>query len=430
MISDGKMEIILQSLALALIAGSLANGASTVVKDTTGNITYRSIGRVSVDDPAYVRVLQCGNGPPSLWITHFSALTAGEVLTVFNLSSVYPDFSSAKPVVLSSDFKWPNFISMAPAEIGEYLVVPDGFLLLTKETGGVYLLQINCNGASDTIFTNSKPIELTTPKLSWFYHMVHWRDMNGDGRLDAVTARAVSHIFGKPAGQLLWLEQPASDPLNNVPWTEHVLTSGPEFFFVLVDLDPTDDQYEVFAAEFLSEHLGLYVFGLKNNTLLHTRYIDETIGPAYVIEIVDLNNDGKRDLLVGNHVGGKGGGVFAYEFPDDILTGEFKKHILATNFTVTESGSHQAAPGYVNSFKPYTSYAGKPYIFVAGDGSQKAYLLTPTEDDFVYNMTIILSVDGVVGIIALGDIVGDDGWTEFIVPDYDQNWLYGYTFAP
>ena len=391
---------------------------------------YRPLGKISVKDPAFLRVLQCSGGPPSLWITHFSALTPGEVLTVFNLSASYPDFAAAKTQILSSHFKWPNIVSIAPAEIGEYLVVPDGFLVPLKRTGGLYLLKINCGGSanSTSMFTDAEPIEITSPKLSWFYHMVVWRDMNGDGLLDIITARAYEPLFvGKLSGQLIWLEQPKESPLTNVPWVEHVLADGPETVFVLTDLDPNDDQYEVIAPQYFTEHLTLYVFGLSNNSLLYSRYLDESIGPAYMVELVDLNDDGRRDLLVTNHVGGTGGSVYGYEIPTDVQNGEFKRHTLATDFPVTESGSNQFAPGFAYSFKPYTSYVGRPYIFVAGDGSQK---LTPTNTDFTYNKTVILSAEGVVGSIGFGNIVGEKGWNEFFIPDYDAGLIYAYTFGP
>ena len=393
-----------------------------------GGESYQPLGNISVKDPAFVRALSCaGGGPPSLWITNFAAFVAGEVLTVYNLSASYPNFSDAKVRLLSSAFKWPNIISMAPEEIGEYLAVPDGFLVPFKETGGVYLLKIGCNGMT----LASEPIEITKPKRSYFYHMVVWRDMNGDGLLDVVTARVDDPIlFGKPSGQLVWLEQPKSDPLNNVPWTEHSLADGPETVFVLTDLNPNDSQYEVFASQFFTKHLGLYVLGLKNNSLMYSRYLDESIGPAYMVELVDLNNDDSLDLLVTNHVGGEGGSVFGYEIPSDLRNGDFKRHTLADGFPVTESGSNQFAPGFAYSFKPHNSYAGKPYILVAGDGSQRAYLLTPTQADFSYNKTVIISAGGVVGSIGFGDVIGSDGWAEFFVPDYDGNRVFGYTFAP
>ena len=154
---------------------------------------------------------------------------------MFNLSASYPNFSAAKVQLLSSDFKWPNIISIAPEEIGEYLVVPDGFLVPLKETGGLYLLKIDCNSTENLkpLFAATNPIEITAPKRSYFYHMVVWHDMNNDGLLDVVTARTNDPLFiGKPSGQLLWLEQPKSDPLTNVPWNEHLLAEGPETVFM------------------------------------------------------------------------------------------------------------------------------------------------------------------------------------------------------
>ena len=96
--------------------------------------------------------------------------------------------------------------------------------------------------------------------------MMVWRDMNGDGLLDIVTARAFDPLFiGKPSGKLIWLEQPKTSPLANVPWTEHVLVDGPETVFVLTDLDPNDDQYEVIAPQYFTKHLALYAFAINNN---------------------------------------------------------------------------------------------------------------------------------------------------------------------
>ena len=51
-------------------------------------------------------------------------------------------------------------------------------------------------------------------------------DMNGDGLLDVLTARATKPIVGTQSGEMLWLEQPASNPLSGDAWTEHVISSG------------------------------------------------------------------------------------------------------------------------------------------------------------------------------------------------------------
>ena len=418
---------------LVLLASSCMRGGSGTVA------SYRPLGSISLSDPSFVSVLNTSDGaPPSLWITVFSAFGSGKVYSVANVSSVYPDFSKASPVLQSSKFKWPNELSVAPKEIGDYVVVPDGFLVPGKSTGEIYLLSTSCQD-------KCSPIQLTSQKSSWFYGMVQWRDMNGDGRLDILTARATKPIFGKSGGELLWLEQPPSDPLTSVPWEEHSLASGPDVDFLAVDLDPNDDHFEVFATEFFAQRFTLLTISTKNSTVTNTRVIDDSIGSAYSVSMVDLNNDNRKELLVTNHLGNDGGSVFAYEVPDDPLTGEFKRHVLASNFTVTSSGFNQAAPGFAYAFRPSLQYVGKPLILVAGDGSQKAYLLQPTSSgrsspslpassepsvDFSYNCSVVLDAGGIVGSIGVDNLIGSEGWAEFFVPNYSKGELYSYTFSP
>lgn len=415
-----KMALLLAAVGCLLVFWLQGCSAAT------SGYHYRPLGSISITNPSFVRVLQCGSAPsPSLWITEFSGelLKPGKVYTIANVSSFYPDFSAAKPTLVSSNFKWPNLISVAPKEIGDFIVVPDGFLVPGKSTGGIYLL--NCNLQEES----STPIELTSPKLGWFHHMVVWRDMNGDGRLDVLTARATKPIIGHAGGELLWLEQPAENPLTSVPWKEHVIASGPDVIIIVADLNKNDNQFEVFACEFFSERLSVLTISTTNATVTGTRDIDTTIGPAYDAILTDLNMDGSEDLLVTNHKGGNGGEVYAYEIPKDVLNGNYTKHLVANNFTVTESGSNQAAPGFVYTFKPNSNYTGKPFILIAGDGSQKAYVLQPTDKDFVYNKTVLLSVNGVVGSIGLANLVGPDEWAEFFVPDYDENRLYAFAIG-
>ena len=387
--------------------------------------TYRPLGKFDVPHPSFVEVLTCKEGAtPTLWITEFSPLSSGRISAVQNLTALYPDFSKAEPIVVSDGFLWPNEVARAPDELGDYLVVCDGFLVPLKSTGGVYLLESNCTGPLHAV----NRIELTTPKTSWFYHMTRWRDMNGDGKLDLITARATKPIIGSAGGQLLWLEQPQTDPLKNVPWEEHVLADGPDIIFTVADLDPADNVFEVFAAEFFSQKLSVLTISSTNSTVIGSRDIDVTIGPADCVSVVDLNADGTEDLLVSNHEGDAGGSVYGYEIPQDVLGGSYTRHQIATDFPVTEKGFNQASPGFVYAFRPNANYTGKPYILIAGDGSQRAYLLQPTSEEFSYNRTEVLAVNGVVGTVGIGEGIGPNGWTEFFVPDYDEGIVYAYIF--
>ncbi len=398
--------------------------------------TYRQTGEISVSHPSFVQVLrQHDLAPPTLWITEFSGnpVTSGKVYNIKNITSFYPDFSKAKPVLESSNFKWPNQLSVAPGELGDYVTVADGFLVIGKSTGAVYLLQANCSASSHSVGLNDlescKLFEVTNPKSGWFYNTALWKDVNEDGKMDIVTARATKPIIGKTAGELLWLEQPQTNPLSSLPWKEHVLASGPDVGFTLADLKPDDHQFEVFATEFFSKRLTLYTINTTTASV-SSRDIDTEIGPAYSVSVVDLNGDGAKDLLVTNHVGGSGGSVFAYEIPQDILKGNFTKHVIATDFPVTAVGFNEAAPGFAYAFKPHASYVGPQYILVAGDGSKSAYLLQPMEKGFAYNKTVVIAVDGIVGSIAVANLIGSEGWAEFFVPDYGGGKIYAYVFGP
>lgn len=72
----------------------------------------------------------------------------------------------------------------------------------------------------------------------------------------------------------------------------------------------------------------------------------------------------------------------------------------------------------------------RPLIGVAGDGAQRAYVLTPTSDtQLSYNMTTFLQAKGVVGALAIADI-GLDGYADIFAPDYDSGIVHVFTFAP
>merc|ERR1719414_92534 len=68
---------------------------------------------------------------------------------------------------VSSGMQWPNKLSRTPAEVGDFIVVPDGFLPPGKEDGNIFF--VDANGVLCRITANEKGA---------FYHEVEWFDFN------------------------------------------------------------------------------------------------------------------------------------------------------------------------------------------------------------------------------------------------------------
>jgi len=65
----------------------------------------------------------------------------------------------------------------------------------------------------------------TNQPVDWSYHRVIWKDMDGDGDLDALTARFNWPFVTAARTALVWLENPGL-PLAETPsegWNEHVM---------------------------------------------------------------------------------------------------------------------------------------------------------------------------------------------------------------
>jgi len=176
--------------------------------------------------------------------------------------------------------------------------------------------------------------------------------------------------------------------------------------------------------------------------------LDASIGPGFEATVVDLNGDGRLDLLVTNHVGDPAlAGVYAYEAPPagTPLTdaAAWTRHTLASGFVVREAGPNgtQAAPGAARVLAPCAAPVDgtaaaqgaraattKPLISLAGDGDQRFYLLQPTSaapTDWTYSLSLLHDCGGTAGRQAHADVDGD-GCPELFLPCFDSSTVHVY----
>ena len=97
--------------------------------------------------------------------------------------------------------------------------------------------------------------------------------MNGDGRLDFVTARSNAKA---DQGELIWLEHP-SEGLQKTPWAEHLIVSSPDVQFEVVEMAKYPDSYIMFTAEFFSHKLQVYQVSKNGGEVINRRLIDDSI---------------------------------------------------------------------------------------------------------------------------------------------------------
>uniref|UniRef100_A0A7S4NQU5 VCBS repeat-containing protein n=1 Tax=Paramoeba aestuarina TaxID=180227 RepID=A0A7S4NQU5_9EUKA len=429
---QGKMS----KCILGLVFLGILLVGPTPSQATPTSTPWTQVGKFTITDPSFVQIFpQEHKGNDALWITTFSGnpLVSGKVFIAENIADqVASNPNDIKYEKIDGSFEWPNLISYVPngTIVGcpqVIAMVPDGFLVPGKGTGGLYAITTSTNKNGDTLY--SKNISLVEQENGWFYHMVEWRDVNLDGRMDIISARAKSDLVsGTFQGELIWLEQPKSNPLGGA-WEMEVLAQGPDVLFAIADFDKGDNIFQLYAAQFFSSSLSLYdvLEGDKPRVVSQVEIFP--LPSPYDIKIDDLDRDGKLEILCTEHLGGAGGNVTSFTIPpNDYHTPDaYVQTQLMSGYTVTEPGNNQMAPGFVTLMHPdRDGEALPPNMFVAGDGSQSAYYMTH-KGDLEYDQELIIDVDGVVGIVASANM-GPKGENQFFVPDYDGNYILIYSF--
>lgn len=345
---------------------------------------------------------------------------------------------------LANSAVWPNSPDDLPSGVVpgyEGVIWSSGFLVPTKTKGRLEIFNMNAEDPTKTCINIA-----SKDTKDYAYHRVLWKDMDGDGDMDAVTARF--HNANKEQS-FAWMENPG-EAVDG--WTQHeIYTNGPDVNFVNLQLQSNGVDMDCFlTAELWHLRTAIYCIrtgvagGWTNPENVQMRVIDDTVGQAFDVLVDDLNNDGRVDLLLtafnnSRHV--MTGNVLVYEIPDDIFEGQWVRHVIADGFKPA-IGNNKMSPGAPKTFYPSDAYANemvdsKPHrkwIAVSGDDDGHAYVLRPrsdaTDDWSPYEKSVIVSSGGeTVGTLAIGDMDAD-GYTDMIISGYSANKLFVYTYKP
>ncbi|XP_063962511.1 uncharacterized protein LOC129271434 [Lytechinus pictus] len=407
---------------------------------------YKHVGSVPVEKAAFSSLHRVGSTEKfDLSVSTFKSSVKYDVVYVFrdvggqllNGGSWNPGNNLQKEVLVDG-LLWPNEVEPVPVNAFEgdekdYWWVANGFLVPGKEQGSIGLIEAYEAGQDGRCPYHNLTDNGQGEK--WWYHRVYFVDADGDNKLDMLTARADTSGRGVLA-EMVYFKQPSSKPITSTPWDVTVLFDGPDALFRYEKMSVNSaTRHAIFSCQYFAEKLVVSWSDsnppdFKN---MNHRVIEDIVDNRYFdAEIVDLNGDGKEDLLVSiNSM--SNGQLVAFEMPDNWATGTWKRHLIAEGFKphgpiVTEG---MGSPGTTFTFKPDAStFTNKPQIMLTGDDDSNIYVFESMDDsdpaNWEYSKTAIFTTEtgkGTVGAPSVGDVTGD-GLVEVFVPEYSGDLLH------
>ena len=334
---------------------------------------------------------------------------------------------------------WPNDARRIPDGVlpFEGIIVPQGFHSIPS-AGRLSIINLDDENLTEYVVHEGT---LKPPQPS-FFHKVLFHDMDGDGLLDVVTVRSgfkLPPYSYPPFSELVYYKNPGEKLDPNVQWEEIVLYGGspddpfgPDIYLAMHDFDG-DGTPEIVATHFFSgddEDSDPSTPPTKGKIVMYgapfqgswgdvnagnpprVKLIDDSQGFPFSIEIVDLNGDGKMEILATNHqpnclpFPGIQGRVYALEQPASgkVFDDDWTVHVLLDGILPqpTPAGARgmRLAPGHAIPFFPNKQQDGdknRPWLLLSGDESGKVWVMKPRDRDFEYETAIVFDINDYYG---------------------------------
>ncbi|MCK6370872.1 MAG: hypothetical protein L6Q83_05995 [Gammaproteobacteria bacterium] len=282
-----------------------------------------------------------------------------------------------------------------------------------------------------------------------FYHDMVFVDMDADGLKDIATVRSSFKVAGYGSvcfftGEIVYFKNPGPALSPTVQWEEHLLLepSGPDIAIEAYDFE-NDGVPELIASSFFILNGFVKIYGAPVGQTWSV--VDPVNGPfvrqgnivgagqgrPFNVEVVDINIDGKVDLLTTNHQPDNcfeptlepiPGRVNVFEQPasGNVFGGGWIRHTIKDNirpnatFPPPTAYPGRLAPGKAKAFAPVRGLQGKvkPWIVVGGDEASKVWLLTPkstSKTNWDYQSAVIFDINDYYGPGTTQTIMGPGG---------------------
>ena len=399
------------------------------------------LGSFPVKQAAFLDIVPTPKGFHDLFITSFGGapFTKGKIRRVRNIESSLMSLSSVRTSMVDSRVTWPNGakfihpdVKIAQATSAQRVISCGGFLVPTHGDGLCTVYDFNDETGK------VKKIPLASAGRGSFFHQAEFYDVDGDGWMDLITAKAHKPFFSKPiTGTLVWFKNPGDSPRlrcgKSKTWEEFELFDGPDVHFALRDLDH-DGIPEIIATQFFTQRLTVNwlkpgkSFGGGPDSW-EQRIVADDLGSLFNMTLVDLNGDGHEEIVLTNHeTDADFSGMYAVEIPKtDFKTAPWPSHPIVTGFPTLNQGIGQASPG---GAIPFTLPGSNQTLFaLSGDGNQKAYIICKDKADvWSWQKSEFLDTGNTVGAIAISDVTGD-GYPELFVPSYEKGEIHVYSYG-